>query len=73
MFRTKLLKLTVIILAILILWQFITAIGRHLIPYEIFAKIHLWGGLLLTFFAVLHLYLNWGWVKANLLKRTKTK
>ncbi|MCX7766404.1 MAG: hypothetical protein N2246_06845 [Candidatus Sumerlaeia bacterium] len=65
------LKLTVVILAILIMWQFLTAIGRSLIPYEVFARVHLWGGLLLTLFAALHLYLNWNWVKANLLKKTK--
>lgn len=62
---TKWLRMINPILFILVLWQAMTGLGHNFLPAEVFEKIHIAGGLFLIAFVVIHLILNWRWVKAN--------
>ena len=64
--RVKALKIVSLLLLIVFIFQASTGIGRAFIDDGLFAVIHRAGGILLLIFAVTHLILNWGWVKANI-------
>ena len=66
--KEKLLKIVNVFLIIIFSVQAGTGMGHDFIPHKIFSNIHHIGGILLIIFALFHLYLNWGWVKANILK-----
>lgn len=68
--RTKLLKIINPILFILILSQGTTGLGHEYIPGELFEVIHFNGGRLIILFVIIHLALNWGWVKSNYFKKS---
>lgn len=57
-----------VLLALLMAVQALTGILHEHLGPEAFAHIHVPCGLLLLVLTVLHLALNWGWVKANLLR-----
>jgi putative Mn2+ efflux pump MntP len=61
------------ILFILVLWQAMTGLGRDFFGKEVFEKIHVSGGLLLIIFVVIHLMLNWSWVKSNYFRPASRK
>ncbi|MCX5868333.1 MAG: hypothetical protein NT009_12820 [Proteobacteria bacterium] len=66
--KLKALKIINLLLLIVFFIQASTGMGHNFIDGEWFAVIHRTGGILLLIFAVSHLILNWGWVKANFLK-----
>jgi hypothetical protein len=56
-------------IGLLVLSQASTGLfGDHL-PHKVFETVHEGGGILLVTGIVLHVILNFGWVKNNLLKR----
>lgn len=57
------------IIALLILNQVFSALLHGVLSHEIFEKVHETGGFLLFIGAVLHLLLNWSWVKTTYLKK----
>ena len=67
--RQKALKVINIFLPVLVIWQLVTAFFRIRIGYETFEKVHFTGGILLGVFALVHLILNWNWVKNAYFKR----
>jgi hypothetical protein len=71
--RVKWLKVVNAVLFILILWQALTGLARDSIPQEVFEILHPTGGLVLVVFAMIHLYLNWGWVKSVYFEKTAEK
>jgi len=56
------------ILAVLILNQAVTAALHDFLPDEVFEVLHGGGGALLAVGVLLHVILNWSWVRATLLK-----
>jgi len=54
------------ILAVLLVNQAVTGIFSDAMPRRVFEAVHQAGGLALVLAAVLHVGLNWPWVKANL-------
>ena len=52
-----------------VLNQVFTGFGRSYIPYQVFIKIHFNGGVLLVILALIHVWLNWSWVKNTLFKK----
>ncbi|KPL15051.1 hypothetical protein AMJ74_02205 [candidate division WOR_3 bacterium SM1_77] len=69
--RVKLLRIVNPILFILMLIQAISGLGQRYAGQDFFIllrRIHLPNGILLVIFFIIHLYLNWGWVKMNFLK-----
>ncbi len=67
--RNSILKILNPILAVLFLNQILTGILHDAIPKEAYEFLHEGGGISLAVAAVLHVILNWNWVKANLYRR----
>ena len=67
--RNLILKILNPILAILFLNQILTGIFHDAIPKEAYEFLHEGGGISFAVAAVLHVILNWNWVKANFLRR----
>ena len=57
------------IIALLILNQVFSALLHSALSRELFEKIHETGGFLLFLGALIHLLLNWNWVKATYMKK----
>jgi len=67
--RTNMLKYINPVIAILIVSQLISALLSDILSKEIFEAWHKGGGLLLFIGILVHLVLNWRWVKSTYLKR----
>ncbi len=65
--KARLLKIVNITLFICALHQIVTGLTGHLIG-DLFETLHPAGGILFGVLALIHIVLNWAWVKANLLK-----
>jgi len=65
----SLLKILNPILAVLVLNQVLTALLRDSLSLQAFAALHQGGGIILAVGSVLHLTLNWNWVRANFRKK----
>jgi hypothetical protein len=63
--KTTALKILNPILAVLIAFQLVSALFPAQIPYDA----HRYAGIAIFCGIGLHLFLNWNWIKANLLKR----
>jgi hypothetical protein len=70
--KNTFLKMTNPILAAAFLYQIATGLLHGIIPRESFGTIHVSGAVFLIIFAIVHLMLNWSWVKANFLTDSKT-
>jgi hypothetical protein len=57
------------IIAVLILSQGLSGLLRDQLSQEAFNWVHKGGGILLLVGVGLHVFLNWNWVRANLLPR----
>jgi hypothetical protein len=66
--KQKWLKIVNVILPILVLWLLGTAL-LHDVLHENFEKVHPIAGLLLVVCVVIHLILNWSWVKTAYCKK----
>jgi len=74
--KSKWLKIVNPILFILMLIQAVTGIGQRYAgqnAFVLFRRIHFPNGALLVMFFVIHLYLNWGWIKMNFFKPKRKK
>ncbi|MDD5681132.1 MAG: hypothetical protein PHI59_07815 [Candidatus Omnitrophica bacterium] len=75
--RGKLFKTATILLAISFLTQVVTVVGMiflksfliRLGALGIFFEIHEYNGFLFITLVLAHLFFNWGWIRANILKR----
>ena len=67
--RNSVLKVLNPILAILFLNQILTGILHDVIPKNAYEFLHEGGGTFFAVAAVLHVILNWNWVKANFYKK----
>lgn len=70
--KSKLLKVVNPILFILMLFQVISGLGQRYAGQDLFVlfrRVHVPNGVLLVIFWIVHLYLNWGWIKMNFFKQ----
>ena len=67
--RHSTLKILNPILALLFLNQFISGLFHETLPHKAFKILHQGGGIILAAAALLHVILNWNWVKVNFLKK----
>ena len=67
--RTAALKVLNPMLGALAMSQVLTGILHDFLPRQIFGTVHKAGGLAFAAAAVLHLSLNWNWIKANYFRR----
>jgi hypothetical protein len=65
--RTTLLRWLNSLLAVLVVFQ----LGSGLAPQDIPFELHRLGGFLLAAGVLLHLILNWQWIRSNLFPRRK--
>jgi len=66
--KITLLKISTPILAVLFVTQIVSG---FLINIETFFSIHKWGGRIFVLFVILHVVLNWNWIKANYFKKKR--
>ena len=67
--RNTLLKILNPILGVLLVNQILTGLFSDSIPPHVFEILHGGGGVVFTIVAILHVILNWNWVKANFFRR----
>jgi hypothetical protein len=67
--KQKALKIINPIIFILFLNQIITGYFHEYIPYEIFQPLHEYGASLFLIAVIVHIYLNWSWVKGMFKKK----
>jgi len=67
--RNSIFKILNPVVAILFLNQILTGILHDAIPKEAYEFFHEGGGILFAVAVVLHVILNWNWVKANFYRR----
>ncbi len=67
--KQKILRITNIILALLIINQFLSGFFKKEIGKPLFELLHERGAILLIIVIILHLLLNWGWIKNAYFKK----
>ena len=67
--RNTILKILNPILGVLLVNQILTGLFSDSLSLKAFGILHQGGGMVFTIAAILHVILNWNWVKANILKR----
>ena len=71
--RQSILRILNPILAVLVVNQVLTGIFHEALPHETFEVMHENGGLVVAAAAILHVSLNWNWVKANFFRSTTAR
>ncbi len=66
--KPKWLKIVNLILFICILNQALTVVLHDLANKDVFEYLHPIGGIFTLLFAIIHMALNWAWIKANYMK-----
>ncbi|MCX5714011.1 MAG: hypothetical protein NT033_04205 [Candidatus Omnitrophica bacterium] len=75
--KTKLFKIATTLLAISFLAQVVTVVGMVFLKdlsmrlgvLGMLFEIHEYNGYLFVALVLVHLFLNWGWIRANIIKR----
>ena len=67
--KSTLLKIVNLFVAILFIVQAGTGMGHSVLPDQVFA-IHGYTGFAFAIFVVLHIVLNWAWIRSNFFKWT---
>ena len=66
---SKYLKIINPLLGLTFLWMLGTAVFRDFLPKGMFGNLHKPGGFVFFAFAVIHIILNWSWIKSTYLKK----
>lgn len=66
--KNLLLKFVNLILLLLFISQASSSLLHHSLSHKIFEIIHEGGGIMLIIMSLIHLLLNWGWIRVNFLK-----
>lgn len=69
--KNLLLKILNPALAFVFLSQVTTAMLHGILPKPLFEPVHAGGGLILAFGVLVHVLLNWGWVKAHFFSKPR--
>ena len=72
MMRTFVLKIVNPILGVLLLNQVLTGLLHDMLPHNAYEVLHEGGGIVFAIAALLHVVLNWNWIKANFLRKPPT-
>lgn len=67
--KASVLRWVNLLLVLLFITQASSGIGHEALSHEVFEKVHGGGGLLFIVLGLIHLILNWGWVKTQLFKK----
>ena len=66
------LKIINLVLGVLLINQVLVGLLHHMLPHRVFEVMHEGGGIVFAIVAVLHVILNWNWVKANFFRKPST-
>jgi len=69
MSKIRALRVVNAVLAIAVLNQAITGLGSDLLSHDVFEILHIGGGISLLVLALIHVSLNWGWIRLNYRKK----
>ena len=69
--KTAMLRIVNPLLGVLLLNQPLSILLGFLTGWEVFEVFHIVGGIALFMGAVVHVMLNWGWVRINFLRKPK--
>jgi hypothetical protein len=72
MTRTSVLKIVNPILGVLLFNQVMTGLLHDMLPREAYEVLHEGGGIVFAIVALLHVILNWNWIKANFFRKPPT-
>ena len=72
MMRTSVLKIVNPILGVLLFNQVMTGLLHDMLPHEAYEVLHEGGGIVFAIVALLHVILNWNWIKANFFRKPPT-
>lgn len=67
--KKQTLKIVNLALGVLFINQVLMGLLNDYLPHKLFEVMHGGGGMVFAVLVVLHLMLNWGWVKANFLQK----
>jgi len=70
--KNSVLKIVNPILGVLLLNQVLTGLLHDVLPHKVFEVLHEGGGIVFAIVAVLHVILNWNWIKANFFRKPPT-
>jgi len=65
--KAKWLRLVNVVLLVFLLYQAVTGALSGVMNWDVFEVIHPIGGVILLILGLIHLSLNWGWVRSSLL------
>lgn len=68
--KTTILKFANLLLAISFLNQALTGFFHHSFSRKVFELLHEGGAIILVALVLVHIYLNWGWIKSNFLSKS---
>jgi uncharacterized membrane protein YraQ (UPF0718 family) len=63
--KNSILKIINPVLGVLLINQILVGLLHGVLPHEVFEVMHEGGGIVFAIMAVLHVTLNWSWIKAN--------
>jgi len=69
--KARWLKRVNVVLFLFLLYQATTGLLSHVMNDDVFEVIHPVGGVILVALGLVHLGLNWGWVRTSLLARKR--
>jgi hypothetical protein len=70
--KIVLLKTVNALIALLLVNQIVTGLLNETLPHRVFEVMHPGGGIVFAAAIVLHVILNWNWIKANWLRKAST-
>lgn len=65
----KFLKIVNPLLALSLLWMIGTVVARDFLPKGMFGDLHKPGGFVFFALAIIHIVLNWSWIKSTYFKK----
>lgn len=67
--KNQILKILNPALVVLFINQVLLGLLNDILPHKLFEVLHGGGGMVFAVLVLLHLMLNWGWVKANFFQK----
>jgi hypothetical protein len=67
--KNTVLKILNPILGILLINQVLMGLLHDILPHKVFEVLHEGGGIVFAIVVILHIILNWSWIKANFLRK----
>jgi hypothetical protein len=67
--KNTVLKILNPILGILLINQVLMGLLHDILPHKVFEVLHEGGGIVFAIVVILHIILNWSWIKANFFRK----